>query len=291
MSITPAAALHPKVDAKTLAWRVAELPPMPAALSEVLRALSNDHLSLARCVQLIETDPALAARLVQLANSPYYGCGGRIGSIEAAVSRLGLRAVAGLLSTLAVRDVIQQTGKGNTRAQHLMRHLIATARLARDLARDLSRELGADPEEAYLAGLLHDIGALMLEISSPELTAEVDRLVAGGVLDLQAAELLIFGATHGQVGKMIVQQWDFPAAIAEAIADHIAPAMANGRRNPLSVVVYVASKMVDAVDDTGVRDAIENLGAHPEDLPGIEAPSIGAALELAGRHLTDFAAE
>lgn len=228
--------------------RMADLPALPKAVTEVSRALQRDDLSTTRCVELIETDPALAAATLKLANSPLYGLSGRIGSINDAVRMLGLRAVSGLLTTVALRRAFRIDPKVNFKASEYWRHAFATALLARALARrgDL------DPNEAFVTGLMHDVGQLVLAMYYPMEAGRAIALAQAEGLDTSAAEVKTMGISHPQIGAMLVKHWYFPVHIEVAIAQHHEPQpSALGRWDHLGAVIHAAEALAHALDAGG----------------------------------------
>lgn len=198
-----------------LARQLAELPPLPAAVSEIIQALRDEGASMSRCVELIEHDPALAARALRLANSPFYGRPGRIGSINSAVMMLGLRTVMGLLTSAALQMRLPGGDcPGFDREAHWA-HAMETAMTASQLA----PRVDLDPGEAFLAGLLHDIGALMLAVLAPEQMGQVLARTAAGE-DPLLVERELLGTDHRSIGAEVSRRWNFPPSIVEAIADH-----------------------------------------------------------------------
>ncbi|MBQ0931402.1 HDOD domain-containing protein [Ideonella sp. 4Y16] len=198
-----------------LSRRLADLPPLPAALAEVLQALRQGGLTMERCIALIERDPSLAARCLRLANSPFYGRPGRIGSVSGAVTLLGLRTVNNLLTAVTLQQAIRPEQCPGFDLNGFWRHAMNVAMTASTL----SARLDLDPSEAFLAGLLHDIGELMLVVLVPEIVADVERRVAEGE-SARAVERQLLGTDHVEVGSAVARRWNFPPAIVEAIADH-----------------------------------------------------------------------
>lgn len=198
-----------------LSRRLADLPPLPAALAEVLQALRRGGLTVERCVALIERDPSLAARCLRLANSPFYGRTGRIASVSGAVTLLGLRTVNHLLTAVTLQQAIRPEQCPGFDLDGFWRHAMNVAMAASTL----SPRLELDPSEAFLAGLLHEIGELMLVVLVPEVVAEVERRVADGEPARQAEQSLL-GTDHVEVGSAVARRWNFPPSIVEAIADH-----------------------------------------------------------------------
>lgn len=238
----PPAAL-PDID--TLTQRITALPPLPEAMTAVLLALNRAQLSANRSIELIEHDPALAARLLRLANSAFYGVPGRVASIGDAVRMLGLRTVSGVLAAASVHNAIRIGSCPGFDFQAYWQHAIACALAARALApiADL------DADEAFLAGLMHDIGQLALAAFYPSHASAALAHAQANDLPPEHAEQAVLGIAHPQVGALLAAHWHFPAPVVRAIAHHHAPEPAsNGQRLSLSGLVQVADAVAHALD-------------------------------------------
>lgn len=235
------------LDLMDLPRRVAELPPMPAALTEVLKALGDGHLSTLHCVALIEHDPALSARMLRLANSAFYGRAGSIGSISAAVSLLGLRTVAGVLTAASLRGSLQIDPRAGFSLERHWRHAVGSALACSSLA----PALGLDPSEAFLAGLMHDIGQLIVVALAPEAWVEIRRLQAETGASIDTLERKMLGATHTELGEMVAQRWHFPSPIVRAIASPHGEWPADDTSPPtdLASLVQSTDPIVHALDN------------------------------------------
>lgn len=212
------------VDLGVLADCVRNLPAFPEALIEVMRALEHGELSARRSIELIEHDQALAASTLRLANSAFYGAAGRVGSIGDAVRVLGLRTVAGVLTAATLHDRLRVDQCPEFDFEVYWRHAMASAVIARELA-SLARH---DADEAFLAGLMHDVGVLVLAAYEPTRATAVLSLARERQLAVEQAESQLLGVAHPLVGGVVAQRWRFPPSIVEAIEHHHEP-MPNGQ--------------------------------------------------------------
>lgn len=192
------------------------VPALPQAVSEVLHAVNDDHVSLHRCVDLIEHDQALAARTLRVANSAFYGMPGRVGSIADAVALLGLRAVSGVLVAASVVDSVKLSGPAAAVLPAYWRHALATGLFARELA----GRLDLDADEAFTAGLLHDIGRLVLAAHYPDEGNQAAALAQSSDVPLVEAERAALGFTHSEIGERLIAHWHFPARVVFAVNHH-----------------------------------------------------------------------
>ena len=254
-------------DIGTLTRHITALPPLPEAMTEVLLALNRSQLSAKRSIELIEHDPALAARTLRLANSAFYGVPGRVASIGDAVRMLGLRTVSGVLAAAAVHNTLRVGACPGFHFQAYWQHAIATALAARALA----PIAGRDADEAFLAGLVHDIGQLALAAFQPGHASAALAQAQARDLPAEQAEQAVLGLAHPQVGALLAMHWHFPAPIVQAIAQHHAAEPAGpGQRVSLSGLVQAANAVAHALD----------LGADPQEaVPAIDK-SVWQALAL-----------
>ena len=275
------------IDIAGLARRVTELPPLPQAVLEVMLVLQREQLSATRSIALIEQDQALAARVLRLANSAFYGMPGRVGSIGDAVRMLGLRTVASVLTAVAMHNAIRVDACAGFHFPDYWRHAIGSALAARALA----GAAGCDADEAFLAGLMHDIGQLALAAFEPDKTASALALARSANLSAEGAELAVLGLSHPAVGARVAQHWRFPAAICQAIALHHTPEPASaGRRISLSGLVQLADAVAHGLDFNHDADeavpAVAPAAWQCLGLSDAEALRILATVEQATREMS-----
>ena len=204
------------VDRAWLIARVADLPPLPQAVLAALAMLQREDSSTAQCAAALGRDTALAAKLLRLANAAAYGHSGRIGSLYEAVALLGRNAVAAVLVAAAVTAQFQDAHcPGFDRLRH-SRQAFASGIAAQTLA----NELGADGALAFTAGLLHDIGHLVLASQLPAAMAQALAWARLHDQPLHLAEQEVLGIDHAEAGALVARHWQFPPALVAALASH-----------------------------------------------------------------------
>ena len=261
---------------KPAAWArcIGELPSLPSAFMAAVKVLSEDDTPASACIEAIERDQALTVRVLHLANSAFYGAPGQVSRIGDAVQMLGLRTVA---STLAV--VSLQATLGALRCEGFCfdtywRHTLCTALAARELAKVASLDTG----EAFLLGLLHDVGKLVLAMTSPVQEAQALRICRSEGMSMNEAEQHVFGVSHPEVGAAVARQWNFPASLVEAIAGHHATApIPAGERLTLTDLVRLADHMA------------HGLEASPTDIQSLLADPLWSVLGTSEQRLLDLA--
>jgi putative nucleotidyltransferase with HDIG domain len=187
------------------------LPAQPAAAERVLRIVSNRKAGAADLARVVETDPALAARVMRLANSPYYGSPRRVSSTRHATVMLGFDTVRAMAASAACSLL---DGRFELGPDGFWRHAITTAATASVIA----RRVGLSTEDAFTVGLLHDLGAVLLHRRDARAFAIATE--SATVSEQVAAELAAFGVTHADEGAAALDAWAFPEPFIEAIALH-----------------------------------------------------------------------
>lgn len=218
--------------------RLERLPPFPQAATRALEELRRDNVDFARLEHVIGSDPVLTARILRIANSPFYGLPRKIAAVKDACMLTGAPALRNLIiASVAMR---QFSPDKTTRADHtaVWRHSAQCAAFATELA-----HLAHQPRDvAFTAGLLHDIGKLALASLFAE---EYVRIRAkGGTLD---AEQEVLGTTHADIGARIVELWRLPLALRDAVAAHHNPPPAE--LATLADVIHAADALTHAMDE------------------------------------------
>ncbi len=188
-----------------------------ASASKLLGLLYDPDVDVDRILQCLHAEPVLAARVLKVANAPYYGQSGRVGSVQRAVALLGLSAIRGIAAAGAL-DRLTPARAGNPfDTLRFRRHSGAVA----VAAQALSRKAGCDIDgEAFLAGLLHDIGVLLLVKADPAAMASFDLAAAAHASQGALAEQQHFGLAHEEAGAILIDAWALPPWLKAAVAAH-----------------------------------------------------------------------
>jgi HD-like signal output (HDOD) protein len=201
-----------------LASRIDGLPVLPALAARLLEAVEDPDASASDLADLINSDPALALRLLKLANSAYYGFPRHIGTVNLAVVILGTETVRDLCLSMLITDCLSS---GIDRVPFPINEFWKHSVSAAVAGRLIFRMAGApNPGEAFIAGLVHDVGKLFLGRYFPDDYAEVIRRTKEGQAPLLAAEAAVFQATHMQAGAWLLDSWNLPVWLVHAVRDH-----------------------------------------------------------------------
>ncbi len=206
---------------------VNHLRPIPSNVTRILKELENPKVSLGMIAEYIGLDQALAALVLQMANSAALGYGRSCTSLNDAVVRIGVKRLKSLLlASVAVDSMNRQLSGYRLGAGELWNHSVGTAVTAEWVARTLSYP---DPEEAYVAGLLHDIGKLLLDQYVLSDYSQIILYVQKYNQPLWHVEEKLIGIDHARVGGLIAQRWGFPTVLIDAISFHHYPSSAHAK--------------------------------------------------------------
>jgi HD-like signal output (HDOD) protein len=235
-----------------LIGKLDRLPSPPVIYLQLTQALANPDVHAREIASIVEGDPAMSAKLLQLVNSAYFGLAKRATSIQQAVTYLGVDMLKALSLNCHVFGTADGTPVGGVLDQ-LQKSSLATATLAKQIVRDRKRT-----DEAFTAGIVHDIGRLVIAVSLPERLREIrERAQAEGLRE-HCAEREVLGVTHAEIGAYLLGYWGVPFAITETVAFHHSPSKIAEGANDVLAAVHVASVLID-----GVR--LEKLDALPPD--------------------------
>lgn len=227
--------------------RMENVPSPPSHYQAIIAELNCPEPSLARIGDVIAQDVAMTAKILQLVNSSFFGLARRITSAREAASLLGLSTVQGMVLSAGVFSNLDQLGCGEFKVDELMDHSLAVATAAKAIAASLSKDR-ALIDDAFVAGLLHDIGKLVLAGSfNNEYCRALSEGRLAGLQDT-TVETERFGASHADVGSYLMNLWGLPAALVEAIAFHHCPEKAMAPTFTPLAAVHVANVLVHERD-------------------------------------------
>jgi len=196
--------------------QLGDLSAAPVIMAKVLRLTSDVQSNINDISRSISADQTLAAKVIRLSNSAYYGRVTEISSLSEAIKVLGFNQVKSIIVTASTHQMFQ-SGPHAKIAGILWEHSLATALGSRLIVQKYG---GLDKEEAYLCGLLHDIGKLVLLQSAPDVYEGIIAKVKETNLPFQKVEGNEFGYNHVHVGKVLLTKWRFPSALIWQISTH-----------------------------------------------------------------------
>ncbi len=230
-----------ELSLQDIVQKVEELPALPHVTYRVMRLTSDPQTSIQQLANMIVKDQVLTAKVLRMANSAYYGYARRIYSINEALVILGFKTIRNLVMAASVYNVMDKELQGYFLPRgDLWKHCMATALTARSLA----KKVGYDRfEQAFIAGLLHDIGKVILNTYMKTLFEKVLETVNQEHIPFMQAEHQILGFDHAAVGSRVAEKWNLPEELVEAIANHHCPSQAkiNPKLTSLTHVADAAS--------------------------------------------------
>lgn len=244
---------------------VSHIATLPEITLKIIELVESPNSTAQDLHKVIANDPALCSRILKVVNSSFYGMPGQIGSINRAIVLLGLNAV----KNIAISASLSKLFKGGQLGAHfaardLWRHSVASAATCKVLADTLKLGL---PDEAFLAGLMHDIGIMVeLQHDRNKLIEVLNNLGISpqGVpsADMLTVEQNVFGATHQDFGRGLCDKWKFPRTLACVAGAHHAPLTLPAEQRVLPSIVYLADRLVAEVDE-GFRLDLTSTAIEP----------------------------
>lgn len=256
---------------EAIAQHVKSIPTLPTVLTELSRRMEDPKTSSDDLAQVILQDQAISSKVLKLVNSPFYGYSGRITTINQGIVILGFNAIKNLVLSTSVIEAFKGAQSSESfRADLLWVHSAAVAGAAKLLA---ERSGGADPEEAFVAGLLHDIGKMLLWLSEPKLLTGCIAASKAHRIPLGDVERKVLGFGDNELAAVLAEKWKFPVSLKEALHWRLHPEYA-GVHTPLASCIHCANILCMA------------MGASPTMPPVLPIPDT-RAWEMLGLHHDD----
>lgn len=249
--------MHPEIS--QLVEEVRDLPmSLSDTLPSVIEACDNADTSVNDLTGLISSDQSLVAMLLKLANSAYYGYARRIETLPEAIVLLGFSTIKSLAITATTMNLLFQSDDNLTETRHeIWSHSLGTGVAARALAR---KRGNIHPEKAFVAGLLHDLGMIILSVYRKDDFERVLEHASTMGVTYEAAEEELLGYNHADLGAYVAEAWSFPATHCEAIRCHHNPNEAT-LQPALAQVAHLADWMVI---DLGVGKLVDAEQPDPD---------------------------
>ncbi len=224
---------------RPLFGRIAEVSSLPDVALRIIRITADPNTAASDLVEVIETDPAIAVRLLKAVNSSYYSVREEVTSLTQAVTLLGFGEIRNLAMSAYVAPLFRRSvGHGNYRRRDLWDHMTGVATVSRYIA----RLCGLSPQEAYLAGLLHDMGWILLDQYLHKPFCQVlDQLTEE--TSVQQIERRVLGFDHAALGEFALTAWGLPQSTCAAAAAHHAPNQYQGPAHRMVHLVAMADHL------------------------------------------------
>lgn len=238
--------------------KVNTLSPIPKVLSEVLELLNDQQTSPHMLAKIISKDQGVVLKLLTIANSPFYGLSKRVASIEFAIMILGYDEIRNIVSALSLMESMKNKSDQYLDQKNFWMHSYITATISKKIAMDFGLEKSG---EAFLAGLLHDLGISVVHRYMHSDFVNIYELIQKGVPFLEA-ETQVLGLDHQAIGEMLLKNWNIPELICSIVKCHHAPNLSSNAP-VLSSVVHLADYMTQKLQMGDMKwDASIDLDEH-----------------------------
>jgi HD-like signal output (HDOD) protein len=258
---------------RTIVSRIDRLPSLPQLYTQLVAALANENLCADDIARILKQDLAMCAKILQIVNSAFFRLSRSISRVEEAVSYLGFNTIKQIV--LAV-EIFSYSAAGNGRLelplQKLQSHAVAVGGLGAALFSDKRKK-----EDAFVAGLLHDIGKLVLCVELPDDVERVTQEMRAENCAMNVAEQHIFGVTHAEIGGYLLGLWGLPFPIVEAVANHHTPGRVEHDGLGILTAVHIADWLVNHPQRNGEHEAGRQTSGL--DLDYLERLGVAAQLD------------
>lgn len=224
-----------------------DLPQFPDNIVKIQRLLNDPNSKMLDIASLISSDVSLATDLLKLVNSAAYALASPCRSINEAVKLVGIRGIKNMLISVTTIENLDNTDKEQHRA--LWEHSYKVAFYAYELARNFCQHDRRIVEDAYVCGLLHDMGKLIFDKAHPEIGDKMKSICEQKNISTDILEKLTAGVNHGEIGALIAEKWNFPEVIAEVIRHHHDPENAKDEYKKTATLIYLSDMIAHYQDD------------------------------------------
>lgn len=249
------------------------IPAFPAAIQKVIELLHDEDYTVAEVVNVIKYDQAIAANILKISNSAYFGVRQKIKTIHEAVVYLGQQQLIRAVQTAGISKFFRKGGVGYvSQSRDLWEHSVAVAIMSQILSRKVQER---EDSVLYTAALLHDVGKIIMGEYVHESFAKIVHRVQQGECSFLEAEEEILGINHADLGGRIASHWNFPPEIRDAIAYHHRPDLLRAEDKTKAWIVYLSDQAclmtgigggVDALAYKGLEEVMTYFNLRAVDL-------------------------
>jgi putative nucleotidyltransferase with HDIG domain len=249
-----------------------QLPPFPAVINRALTLMNNPQVSVQEIVETIQYDQSITANVLKICNSPFYGLRKPVGSLQEAVFYLGFSQLLEILLRDSTGSMMGRAISGyDLEAGELWKHSVSSALLSQIIARRINRE---PSPLLFTAALIHDIGKVMLNSYVADQYQSIKELVQTEGLSFLEAEKEILGIDHAELSALIIEQWNFPQEIIQAIRYHHTPLSATSNQDyvyqiylcDLVTILTGIGGGVDGLSYSGFKDIMVHYNLNEKDI-------------------------
>ncbi len=266
-------------DLEIMIMTASDLPTIPVVATKVMQLIESESATAEELARVVASDPAVAARVLKISNSSFYGCQRQIQTLSHAIVVLGFGTLKSLVVAASVKQVYQPYGLTE---KMLWEHSFGAGLAARIIARETRL---VSEEEAFLGGLFHDIGKIIMNtVDKTQYQSVMQRCFNDG-LTFEEAERQVYSYTHSEVGGLVIKKWNFPDMLMRAVLKHHVLEFAEDEDSyqvNLTCVVGLANLLCHKVG-IGIRetdDELDLMQTVPAKKLGLKEHHMDALLEL-----------
>ena len=260
-SIERACSLHSLMNDKKVSKIVAELrsvPSLPSLYAQLIEELKTPEPSTRKIAEIVKNDIGMTAKLLQIVNSAFFGLQKHISDTSDAIRFLGLETISSLAIGIGVFTQFESEIEDKTYVNRLWNHSALVGSLAKRIAAIENKEMEND---SFSAGLLHDIGEVLLAVNMPKEFVKTKSLLKKGDTFSREIELEFFGATHEEIGAYLLSLWGLPREVVEAVAYHHNPGVYQTSSFTSLTAVHIAEAFEASAEcdsGTSISDYTDN---------------------------------
>jgi putative nucleotidyltransferase with HDIG domain len=265
-------------ELEVMIMTASDLPTIPVVATKVMQLIESESATAEELAKVVASDPAVAARVLKISNSSFYGCQRQIQTLSHAIVVLGFGTLKSLVVAASVKQVYQPYGLTE---KMLWEHSFGAGLAARIIAKETRV---VSEEEAFLGGLFHDIGKIIMNAMNSQQFQNAMMLCYNDGLSFAAAEQQIYSYTHSEVGGLVIKKWNFPEMLMHAVLKHHSFAFTedeDGYQVSLTCVVGLANLFCHKAG-IGIRepdDELDLLQTVPVQRLGLNEERLAALLE------------
>ena len=212
---------------------IIQLPALPNHAIEIINMIDDPNITASALGSVVSKDQVLTAKVLKIANSPFYGFSKRIATIDFAIIVLGFDTLKEVVMSISLISSLNKKLAQEFNSIEFWNHSISCGVISRALARNYGyRVIG----EVFIAGLLHDIGILIVNQYFYKEYKEIIKLINENNINILQAEEIVFGVTHAEIGSWLAEKWNFPDQLVESIAHHHNPNDSSEYKEIVSIV-------------------------------------------------------
>lgn len=229
------------VLAEVISNEIKQMPQFPTNITNLQRELSNPNCSFESIAESVNTDPALSAEILRIANSPVYKVRNTINDVTMAVRIIGMLGVKSVLYNYGMNQIMKKRFNDKI-VDEVSEHSFIIALIGSYLAR--YKKITKIAEDVYIAGLLHDMGKIIVNALSPELEKKLEKICSERHIPIAVLEDLSEGYNHALIGAEVAEKWDFPPKLIQPIKYHHIPLETGDEFQAITYCVYLANEIV-----------------------------------------------